>query len=70
MAMELLGALSSHDLKATYGEESERLITARKVVEARQGADVAAGWRQRTTGRDYRWALDAAIGHLTEQARR
>jgi tetratricopeptide (TPR) repeat protein len=70
MAMELLGALSSHDLKATYGEESERLITARNVVEARHGVDVAAGWRQRTTGRGYRWALDAAIGHLTEQERR
>jgi hypothetical protein len=67
MAMKLLGALSGHTLKVTYGKESQRLEAAREIVEARHRADVVAGWVLSTAGRGYRWALDAAIGHLANR---
>jgi tetratricopeptide (TPR) repeat protein len=67
MAMRLLGALTSDTLKATYGEESARLVTARQTVETRHGVDVVSNWTRPTSGRGYRWALDAAIEHLTNR---
>jgi hypothetical protein len=63
-AMELLGALSRPDVKATYGIESEHLSEARTIASAELGADAVGILVGRGSVRDLSWALDHAIDVL------
>lgn len=63
-AMELLGALSRPDIKATYGIESEHLDEARAVACAELGADSVERLIGRGAAHDLTWAFDHAIDVL------
>ncbi len=64
-AMVLLGALSTPEVKATYGAESQLLDEARSVVESRVHAELVDEWVNRGTGHDVLWAVDYALGVLS-----
>lgn len=64
-AMQLLGALSGPDVKATYGAESDELAAAKATVEARRGEASVEAWIDDGGGRGPAWALDLAIALLT-----
>ena len=62
-AAELLGALSTPEVKAVYGVESDLLDQARSTIDDRNGPSAAA-WSATGRGRDPLWALDHAIDTL------
>ena len=64
-AMVLLGALSTPDVKATYGPESQRLDDARSAVESRVHGELVDEWVDRGAGHDMLWAVDYALGVLS-----
>jgi predicted ATPase len=70
IAMRLLAALSGPEVKATYGDESDRLADARHTCSVRHGDAVVERWSNEAAGQGHRWALEAAIGHLAAREAR
>lgn len=64
-AMVLLGALSSPDVKATYGAESRLLDEARHTAEEKVDDDLVEQWVNEGAAHDPLWALDHAISILS-----
>ena len=63
-ASVLLGALSSPDVKATYGVESARLTEVRQTLDRRVDANTFETWMNEGSRHDLFWALDYAIAQL------
>lgn len=69
-AMQLLGALSTPAVKATYGRESALLAEAKDTAIARHGDGAVERWIAAGGVHDAGWALDAAIDLLATAADR
>jgi len=65
-AMVLLGGLSSPDVKATYGIESEYLDKARETATRHIGPTAVSSLIQQGSCHSVTWAIDHAIDVLTE----